>query len=90
MFGTMESLWKLFYYSPKKAEALKDVQNVLSLPELKVVKLSSTRWLSHERCIRAIRKELASLIITSAERLYVFLYHDFYLLLITIHDYIMR
>ena len=22
-FGTMESLWKLFYYSPKKAEALK-------------------------------------------------------------------
>ena len=48
MFGTMESLWKLFYYSPKKAEALKDVQNVLGLPELKVVKPSSTRWLSHE------------------------------------------
>ena len=22
MFGTTESLWKLFYYSPKKAEAL--------------------------------------------------------------------
>ncbi len=64
MFGTMESLWKLFYYSPKKAEALKDVQNILGLPELKVVKPSSTRWLSHERCIRAIRKELASLIIT--------------------------
>ena len=55
---------ELFYYSPKKAEALKDVQNVLSLPELKVVKPSSTRSLSHESCIRAIRKELASLIIT--------------------------
>ncbi|KAI6654448.1 hypothetical protein LOD99_844 [Oopsacas minuta] len=26
MFGTMTSLWKLFYYSPKKAEALKVVQ----------------------------------------------------------------
>ena len=64
MFGTMESLWNIFYYSPKKAEALKDVQNVLGLPELKVVKPSSTRWLSYERCIRAIRKELASLIIT--------------------------
>ena len=64
MFGTMQSLWKLFYYSPKKAQALKDVQAVLSLPELKIVKPSDTRWLSHERCIRAIRKELPSLIIT--------------------------
>ena len=64
MFGTTESLWKLFYYSPKKAEVLKDVQNVLGLPELKVVKPSSTRWLSHEKCIRAIRKEFASLVIT--------------------------
>ena len=64
MFGTMESLWKLFYYSPKKAEALKDVQCVLNMPELKIVKPSDTRWLSHERCLRAIRKELASLIIT--------------------------
>ena len=63
MFGTMESLWKLFYYSPKKAEALKDVQCVLNMPELKIVKPSDTRCLSHERCLRAIRKELASLII---------------------------
>ena len=51
MFGTMTNLWKLFYYSPKKAEALKVVQSVLNLPELKVVKPSSTRWLSHERCL---------------------------------------
>ena len=42
MFGTMGSLWKLFYYSPKKAEALKDVQNILNLPELKVVKPNNT------------------------------------------------
>ncbi|KAI6658236.1 Zinc finger protein [Oopsacas minuta] len=64
MFGTMTSLWKLFYYSPKKAEALKVVQSVLNLPELKVVKPSSTRWLSHERCLSAIRKDLPALIIT--------------------------
>ena len=38
MFGTMTNIWKLFYYSPKKAEALKVVQSVLSLPKLKVVK----------------------------------------------------
>ena len=36
MFGTMTNLWKLFHYSPNKAEALKHVQAVLTLPELKV------------------------------------------------------
>lgn len=60
----MASLWKLFYYSPKKAEALTDVQAVLNFPELKVVKPSEMRWLSHKRCIQAIRKELPALIIT--------------------------
>ena len=52
-FGMMTSMWKLFYYSPKKAELLKEVQAVLNLPELKIVKPSETRWLSHERCARA-------------------------------------
>ena len=64
MFGTMTTLWKFFYYSPKKAEALKSIQTVLNLPELKVVKPSTTRWLSHERCIQAICKELPALIVT--------------------------
>ena len=67
MFGTMTNLWKLFHFSPTKAEKLKEVQAVLNLPELKVVKPSSTRWLSHERCIRAICKELPALIITLQE-----------------------
>ena len=43
---------------------LKEVQSVLGLPELKIVKPSSTRWLSHERCMKAIRKELPALILT--------------------------
>ena len=60
----MTNLWKLFYYSPRKAEALKEVSSVLNLPQLKVVKPSDTRWLSHERCIKAICKDLPSLIIT--------------------------
>ena len=64
MFGTMTSWWKLFHYSPKKAETLKHVQSVLSLPELKIVKPSDTRWLSHERCIQAIVKELSALVVT--------------------------
>ena len=39
-------------------------QSVLKLPELKMVKLSDTKWHSHERCIRAIYRELLALIIT--------------------------
>jgi hypothetical protein len=49
---------------PKKAETLTAVQAVLSFPELKVVKPSETRWLSHERCVQATRKELPALIVT--------------------------
>ena len=64
MFGTMGNIWKFFFYSPKKAESLKAVQSVLKLPELKIVKPSDTRWLSHEHCVRAIYRELPSLIVT--------------------------
>lgn len=60
----MTNLWKFLYYSPKKAELLKEIQAVLNLPELKIVKPSETRWLSHERCVRAICKELPALIKT--------------------------
>ena len=64
IFGMMGNIWKLFYYSPKKMQALKEVQTALKLPELKVVKPSDTRWLSHERCMRAIRKDLPALVTT--------------------------
>ena len=58
----MTSVWKLFYYSSPTAEALKAIQAVLGFPELKLVKHSDTRWLSHERCVEAICKELAPLL----------------------------
>ena len=64
MFGTMGNIWKLFFYSPKKAESLKAVQSLIKLPELKIVKPSDTRWLSHERCVQAIYRELPALIVT--------------------------
>ena len=69
VFGLMGNLWKLFYYSPKKSQALKEVQAALRLPELKVVKPSDTRWLSHERCMRAVRKDLPA-IVTTLQQLY--------------------
>ncbi len=44
-FGTKTSIGTFFFcYSPKKAEALKDIQAVLGFPELKIVKPSYTRW----------------------------------------------
>ena len=64
MFGTVGNIWKLFFYSPKKAESLKAVQSVLKLPEIKIVKPSDTRWLPRERCVWAIYRELPTLIIT--------------------------
>ena len=63
MFGTMTNLWKLFYYSPQKSRSIEECP-VCVVPELKVVKPSDTRWLSHERCVKAIRKKLPALIIT--------------------------
>lgn len=66
-FGMLLYLWKLIYYSPQKAEKLKAAQSVLNLPELKVIKPSSTRWLSHECCIKAICKELPAIILTLQE-----------------------
>lgn len=64
VFGMMANLWKLFSNSPQKAEALKEIQAALNLPQLKIVKPSDTWWLSHERCMRAIRKDLPALIAT--------------------------
>ena len=52
---------------PPKAEALKGIQAVLGSPELKIVKPSDTRWLSHERCVKAICKELPPLLQTLSQ-----------------------
>ena len=63
----MISVWKLFYYSPQKAVALKGIQAVLGFPELKIVKPRDTRWLSHERCVKTICKELPPLLQTLSQ-----------------------
>ena len=55
VYTTLMTLWKFFHYSPKHAESLKENQKVLDLPELKIVKPSDTRWLVHERCVKAVK-----------------------------------
>ena len=53
-----------FFCSPKRAEALQEIQYALHLPELKITKPSGTRCLSHKRCVKATKKELLGLITT--------------------------
>ena len=53
-----------FRCSSKRSENLKEVQRVLNLPELKIVKPSDTRWLAHERCVKAVKANYAAIVIT--------------------------
>ncbi|XP_065892412.1 zinc finger MYM-type protein 1-like [Dysidea avara] len=64
VYITLTTLWKYFHYSPKRAESLKAIQNVLELPELKVIKPSDTRWLAHERCVKAVKASYTALVVT--------------------------
>ena len=42
VYSNLTTLWKLFYYSPKKAEQLKESQAVLDMPQLKMLKPTDT------------------------------------------------
>ena len=66
---TLTTLWKFFYYSPKCAQSLKEVQKVLDFPELKIVKPSDTRWLAHEQCVKVVKASY-SVIITALDHIY--------------------
>ena len=54
---------EFFHYSPKCAETLKKIQKVLYLSELKIVKLSDTRWLAHEHCVKAVKASYSSIVL---------------------------
>ena len=71
VYKTLMTLWKFFHYSPKRADHLKRVQqvHVLDLPELKVTKHSDTRWLAHERCVKAVKESYVA-IVTALENFY--------------------
>ena len=49
---------------PKRAESLKEIQKVLDLPEVKIVKPSDTCWLAHERCVKAVKASYSSIVLT--------------------------
>lgn len=63
VYTTLTTLWKFFHYSPKRAECLKEVQRVLNMPELKIIKPSDTRWLAHERCVKAVKENYSAIVL---------------------------
>ena len=63
VYTTLMMLWKSFHHSLKRAESLKVIQKVLDLPELKIVKPSDTRWLTHERCVKAVNASYSSIVL---------------------------
>ncbi|XP_068720652.1 E3 SUMO-protein ligase KIAA1586-like [Montipora capricornis] len=67
VLGTLLTIWKAFYYSPKKAEKLKETQAELQCPEVKMQKPSDTRWLARERAVRAVRLSFPALVSTFEE-----------------------
>ena len=60
---TLMTLWKFFHYCPKRAESLKEIQKVLDLPDLKIVKPSDTCWLGHEHCVKAVKASYSSIVL---------------------------
>ena len=70
VYTTLMTLWKFFHYSPKRAESLKEIQKLLDLPELKIVKLSDIRWLAHECCVKAVKANYSSIVL-ALEKIYI-------------------
>ena len=44
-------------------QSLKEIQNVLDLLDLKIVKPSDTCWLAHERCVKAVKASYSSIVL---------------------------
>ena len=51
-------------------ECLKQVQRVLDLPELKIVKPPDICWLAHEHCVKVV-KESYNTIVNALNTIYV-------------------
>ena len=70
VYTTLNTLWKFFHYSPKRCQNLKEIQKVLDIPDLKIVKPSATRWLSHEKCVSTVKKCYGAIVSALEETIY--------------------
>ena len=51
-------------------QSLKEIQKVLDLPEVKIVKPLDTRWRVHEHCVKAIKEASYSSIVFALKNIY--------------------
>ena len=63
VYTNLMKLWKFFHYFPKRAESLKEIQKVLHLPKLKIVKQSDTCWLAQEHYVKAVKASYSSIVL---------------------------
>ena len=54
----LAALWKHFHYSSVRAASLVEVQRVMQLDELKVVRAADSRWLSHHASVTSLLRIL--------------------------------
>ena len=69
VYAPLITLWTFFHYSPKSCQNLKEIQKVLDIPELKIVKPPDTRWLFHEKCVSTV-KQCYRAIVSALETIY--------------------
>ena len=57
------TLYNFFHSSPVKSARLKQVQEVLNTPQLKVTRAVDTRWLSHKSVISTLLRTLPAVLV---------------------------
>ena len=63
----IDQLYRFYKYSPVRTAGLREIQEVLNDPSLKLTQAKDVRWLSHDRAVSHLRQCLPS-VITSLER----------------------
>ena len=58
----LAALWKHFHYSSVRAASLVEVQRVMQLDELKVVRAADSRWLSHHASVTSLLRILPAVL----------------------------
>lgn len=58
------ALWNYFHHSSVRMAGLKQIQQVMNSPELKMVKAVDTRWLSNKAAVSALLRCLPAVLVT--------------------------
>ena len=58
------ALWNYFHHSSVRSAGLKQVQELMQIPELKLVKAVDTHWLSNKAAVNSLLRCLSAVIVT--------------------------